>query len=237
MLLQEARSNVGGLSDTYKMPGESFGLTIEETCHVGKKLAKIPGSVCSKCYADPEQFGRYGLDEVQDAQKARLDLWENDRELWKESMILIFNSKKLRKKPWFRWFDSGDIYSKEFLEDILEVCKASPHMNFWIPTKEYGIAKKYQNRLPDNVVMRVSHPDLNLINPKIEENYNWTSAVLTPNEFDAKIYDGFYCPSSSPEHNGQCKDCTTCWERPEKLVFYKYHNRDVKSVQQIWGIM
>ena len=45
---------------------------------------------------------------------------------------------------YFSYIDK--INSKEFLEDILEVCKASPHINFWIPTKEYGIAKKYQNQ-------------------------------------------------------------------------------------------
>jgi len=50
MKTNEALKIVGGLSKPSKMPGWAYGLPAAE-CKTGSKLVKIPGSVCSGCYA------------------------------------------------------------------------------------------------------------------------------------------------------------------------------------------
>ena len=50
MKTSEALKIVGGLSKPSKMPGWAYGLPAAE-CKTGSKLAQVPGSVCSGCYA------------------------------------------------------------------------------------------------------------------------------------------------------------------------------------------
>ena len=50
MLKKQAREITGGLSKPSKMPGPAHNLPAA-ACTTGAKLAKIPGSVCSGCYA------------------------------------------------------------------------------------------------------------------------------------------------------------------------------------------
>ena len=45
-----AESIAGSLGRPSKMPGLSYGISAR-LCNVGQQLAKIPGSVCSGCYA------------------------------------------------------------------------------------------------------------------------------------------------------------------------------------------
>ncbi len=50
MLKKEAKQITGGLSAPGKMPGPSYNLPAW-ACITGSKLAKIPGTICNKCYA------------------------------------------------------------------------------------------------------------------------------------------------------------------------------------------
>ena len=48
---KDAATIVGGLTQTSKMPGPSYSLPTA-ACHTGWRMAQIPGSICSKCYAN-----------------------------------------------------------------------------------------------------------------------------------------------------------------------------------------
>ena len=106
---------IGGLSDTSKMPGKSYGLPTEH-CITGSILAKIPGSICNDCYA-MKGFYRSFAHTVISAQHRRLVAVNNEPQ-WIEAMV-----KSLQNERWFRWFDSGDLQSVKMLEDIFEVCR------------------------------------------------------------------------------------------------------------------
>ena len=91
MKTSEALKIVGGLSKPSKMPGWAYGLPAAE-CKTGSKLAKIPGSVCSGCYA---LKGCYVFPVVQAAQYRRLEAIRSP--LWTGAMALLINSKKIKR--------------------------------------------------------------------------------------------------------------------------------------------
>ena len=71
MKLKEAKEITGhksGLGKPSKMPGFSTSLSAFD-CKVGSKLAKVEGSVCSKCYAFN---GNYQYPGVKQAHQNRL---------------------------------------------------------------------------------------------------------------------------------------------------------------------
>ena len=58
MLIKEADKIIISLSKPDKMPGFAYGLPAWE-CKTGAKLAKVPGSVCSGCYAMKGNYTRF----------------------------------------------------------------------------------------------------------------------------------------------------------------------------------
>src|SRR5271169_6081510 len=110
-----AVSITGGLSNPSKMPGKAYGISARK-CIMGAKLAAIPGSTCSGCYA-LKNF--YVMPSVKAAHANRLKGMRHPR--WVEAMIFLVG-----KENWFRWHDSGDLQSVDHLRAIVAVCKATP---------------------------------------------------------------------------------------------------------------
>ena len=90
MLIKEADKIIISLSKPEKMPGFAYGLPAWE-CKTGAKLAKVPGSVCSGCYAMKGNYTRFP--DIKRAQYKRLAairhgvrrLLCNERQLYKIS--------------------------------------------------------------------------------------------------------------------------------------------------------
>ena len=89
MLKKEAREITGGLSKPSKMPGPAHNLPAV-ACKTGAKLAQIPGSVCSGCYA---LKGRYRFNNVQAALQRRLKALEHPQ--WVEAMVQLIKGQDL----------------------------------------------------------------------------------------------------------------------------------------------
>ena len=140
MKTDEALKITGSLSKPSKMPGWAYGLPAKE-CKTGSKLVKIPGSVCYDCYA---LKGCYVFKVVQDAQYKRLAAIRH--ELWTGAMATIINSKKSK---YFRWHDSGDVQDEDHLLKIFAVCKLTPSVKHWMPTREAWV-KAFLSLKPDN---------------------------------------------------------------------------------------
>ena len=123
--------------------------------------------------------------------------------------------KNLDKSRLFhRWFDSGDIQSYEHLMKIFEVCKLTPHIKYWLATREYNIiAQIKEEDVPKNLCLRVSAIKVDSPPPKF---WKWTSGVHK----DKKAI-GRECPAY--KQGGECKSCRTCWSRKVKQVSYKEH--------------
>ena len=200
---------VGGLSKTSKMPGPSYGLPTDN-CLTGAKLAKVPGSVCSNCYAMKGYYKTFGSTVIP-AQQRRLASISDPQ--WVEAMV-----KCLEKERWFRWFDSGDLQSTQMLLDIFEIALQTPHCSHWLATRERTFVREALalSHTPDNLVVRVSgtFPDV-----PVRELY--LDGVNYANVHKNEPAKGHEC--AAPKQNGKCDLCRTCWDKKVKFISYKEH--------------
>ena len=199
MKTSEALKLVGGLSKPSKMPGWAYGLPAKE-CKTGSKLVKVEGSTCHGCYA---LKGCYVFKVVQDAQYRRLASVKH--ELWTAAMALLINSKKSK---YFRWHDSGDVQDEEHLLKIFAVCKLTPSVKHWMPTREAWV-KRFLPLKPHNLIIRFSAP---MVDQEAPSSWPHTSTVVT---------SGRTCPA--PTQDNECKDCRACWDPSVKNVAYGQH--------------
>jgi hypothetical protein len=198
---EELKQITGGLSKPSKMPGFSYNLPATK-CITGAKLVKIPGSVCSGCYA---LKGRYRFPNVKDAMQRRLD--SINHPLWIQAMATSIIETKTE---FFRWHDSGDLQSLEHLKKIFEVCKLTPGIKHWLPTREASIIACIQaDEVPKNLIIRLS---AHKVDGKAATFWPWTSTVVTSEKT---------CPAA--EQDNKCKDCRACWDRTIPNVAYGKH--------------
>ena len=198
MLKKEAKEITGGLSAPSKMPGPSYNLPAQ-ACVTGSKLVKIPGSVCSGCYA---LKGRYNFSNVRLALARRLESLGHPQ--WILAMTVL-----IKGEPVFRWHDSGDLQSVEHLKRIFEVCNRTPETSHWLPTREAKFLPLNTDSIPKNLIIRMSS---HRIDQAPVKSWPWTSTVST---------GSFTCPAS--KQGNECKSCRNCWNREVANVSYPKH--------------
>jgi len=211
MNIKQLEKKIGTLSNPSKMPSYAWGISAKK-CVTGSKLAKIKGTICNKCYA---LKGHYVFKPVKIAHKIRLNAIKLPE--WVDYMaeLLTQKYKRLDKSRLFhRWFDSGDIQSHEHLMKIFKVCELTPHIKYWLATREYKIISKIKYEdIPKNLCLRVSAIKVDSPPPKF---WKWTSTV-----HKNKKPIGRECPAY--KQDGECGSCRTCWSRSVKQVSYKEH--------------
>jgi len=195
---KEAKEITGGLSAPSKMPGPAFNLPAQ-ACITGAKLVKIPGSVCSGCYA---LKGRYRFRNVKEALARRLAGLTHPE--WIPAMVVLID-----QTPWFRWHDSGDLQGVQHLKNIFEVCKRTPDTSHWLPTREAKFLPLNTDSIPKNLIIRLSG---HKIDKPAAGFWPWTSTVVTVEKS---------CPAK--EQGNQCKDCRACWTRDVPNIAYGLH--------------
>ena len=209
--VKEIEKKIGTLSNPSKMPAFGWGISAKK-CVTGAKLAKIKGTICSKCYA---LKGRYVFKNVFNAHEVRRKAIEEIE--WVDYMaeLLTLKYKNLDKsKRYHRWFDSGDIQSFGHLMKIFEVCELTPQIRHWLATREYQLINQLDVKdVPKNLCLRVSAIKVDSKPPTF---WKWTSGVHK----DKKPI-GRECPAY--KQDGECKDCRSCWSRKVKQVSYKEH--------------
>ena len=194
------------------MPSYAWSISARR-CNTGSKLAKVKGSVCYNCYA---LKGRYMFNNTQGALERRYDAWSSDREKGKDAMIyLMHNKQHIANTGHFRFFDSGDIQGSDMLDDINLVAWASPHIRFWLPTKEYKLVKNYDKEIAPNLVIRVSAQTVD----KGFCGYTHISTVYNKDNIDTA--KGVVCPASN--QGNQCGSCRACWNDKVSEVSYIAH--------------
>ena len=217
----QAASVCGTLTATSKMPCKSLSLPTE-SCITGSKMAEMPGSICSSCYANKGFYSMYA-NTIKPAQFSRLDaIWQalesqENAELWVSGMVSLIGSDS-----YFRWHDSGDLQSLEHLELIVHVCEATPGCKHWLPTREYGIIKDYiskHGKLPANLIVRLSamYPDKPV---KIPSSLVSIQGITASNvHTSGATIHGERC--TAPDNNGSCGECRACWSG--SIVSYEMH--------------
>jgi hypothetical protein len=241
MKLADAKAIIGSIGFPSKMPGTSYGLPAR-ACIAGMKLARVPGSVCSGCYAFRDQMA---WPNSQKAQARRLAAISHPR--WTEMMV--FTLSRLHAEPtlkidlglrpgpkltrlgtryrinqmgFHRWHDSGDLQSIEHLEKIVEVCRATSAIRHWLPTREVAILREYLRRhgigaIPDNLTIRVSATMIDGGAPA-----SGLSLPMSAVHDKAPPPRGAHeCPA--PYQGHECKACRACWSRDVALVSYRKH--------------
>ena len=211
MKIKQLEKRIGTLSNPKKMPSYAWGISAKQ-CITGSILADEEGTICNICYA---LGGHYLFPVVINAHKKRLSAITKPE--WVDYMteLLTLKYKKLDKSRLFhRWFDSGDLQSYEHLMKIFEVCEHTPHIKYWLATREYKIITQIKEEdVPKNLCLRISAI---LVDGSIPKFWQWTSGVHK----DKKSI-GRECPAY--KQDGECGSCRSCWSRSVKQVSYKEH--------------
>ena len=185
------------------MPGYAYGIPAPE-CKTGSKLRLIPNSVCSGCYALKGNYTRFP--EIMKSQYKRLAAISSP--LWVEAMAVVINSKAVAQHKVFRWHDAGDVQDLEHLKKIFAVCRLTPSMQHWMPTREAWI-KDHLTSCPKNLIIRLS---MTMIDQPAAGTWANTSTVVTK---------AATCPA--PQQGGKCGSCRNCWNPEIKNIAYGQH--------------
>ena len=200
------------LSKASKMPCRSWSLQALDTCPASIGTDGELVDACKGCYATD---GNYRFSNVK---APRL----HNREDWKQADWVDAMVAELDNDRYFRWFDSGDMYSLKLAEKIYAVMVATPWTRHWLPTRMHKFAKfadilAKMEALP-NVVVRLSS-DI------IEGN---TTSTIIPTISHRKpkmtICEAY-------EREGKCATCRACWDKDVEVVAYVAHGR--KMAKQI----
>ena len=215
--LKAAQETAGKMSiSNTKMPGSTFP-TSTTKCVTGRKLAEIPNSVCSECYATRLEKLRPNVAAgwLNNSIKTMATL-ATDPDQWIEACVYQINHYyKRTMEIEHRWFDSGDLENETELHAIAQVAVATPKSKHWLPTKEIKLLRAYlkRNTLPDNLVVRASSP---MIDQKPLRGFRNTSTVHRDQD-----PIGHVCPA---RHQGNsCGKCRACWDPSVANVSYPKH--------------
>ena len=205
------------LSKTGKMPCKSWSLPAWDTCPGAKEDDGTAVEACSHCYA---RQGMYRFGVVKAAREHNMADWQLPD--WEDAMV-----KAIGKDKYFRWFDSGDIYSVELAQKIRRVIQRTPNTKHWLPTRSHKFVDVYQilyaiAKLP-NAVVRYSSDS---VHGEVDLPGNNSTIVQSPEDFD-KDKHGILCRAF--QRAGKCGDCRACWSKKVTTVSYALHGRRIKE--------
>jgi hypothetical protein len=216
MTKSAAAAACGSLTQTSKMPCKSYSLPVV-ACITGFKMAQIPDSICSHCYAAKGFYRMYSAT-VEPAQFARLDSLESTpAEIWVSGIVAMIGAD-----TYFRWLDSGDIQSVDMLRRIALVCLATPHTSHWLPTREYALVKQYLTKygeLPANLTIRLSAMYFDE-QVKVPASLQNVEGIEVSNAHRTGGAIGFQCEAKT--RGGKCGECRHCFHRTGP-VSYPFH--------------
>jgi hypothetical protein len=205
------------LSKTSKLDGiQSWSLEALETC---------PGSVgsdgklvaaCSGCYATT---GMYAFSTVKAPRAFNKEDWQRDG--WVADMI-----QALAKAKYFRWFDSGDMYSLGLAEKIYMVMAGTPHVKHWLPTRMAKFPKfqpiiAAMQRL-DNVMVRFSS---DAVDGTFTAGVHGSTILV-----DSSTVPEGVTVCGAYNHGGKCNGCRACYSKDVAVVGYPAHGRKMAKV-------
>ena len=200
------------LSKTSKLDNIlSWSLQAIETCPGSKASNGDLVAACSGCYATTGMYNFPGVKAVRSDNKLA---WQEDS--WVDTMV-----KALTKQRFFRWFDSGDMYSMELAEKMLAVMVATPHVKHWLPTRMYKFTKFHDilatmQALP-NVMVRASSDAVDgTFTPGVHGSTILPDATSVPNGVTV---------CNAYQHGGKCNGCRACYDKSVAVIGYPAHGR------------
>lgn len=208
------------ISKTSKLDGvRSWSLQARETC---------PGSIdantgelvaaCAGCYA---VGGNYRFANVKAPREENREDWKRDA--WVGDMVAA-----LRNDRYFRWFDSGDVYDIRLARKILEVMRATPDVQHWLPTRMHKFAK-----FKGILAAMAALPNV-MVRP---------SSDSVTGEFTRGVHGSTIVPDTAPREGvtlchaatnaGKCGPCRACYSKDVPVIGYLAHGRTMSKVVKL----
>ena len=203
------------LSRPSKMPCFSWSLQALDTCPGSKKSNGELVDACKGCYATD---GNYLFKNVKNVRA-------HNKEDWKREAFVSDMVKALDNSRYFRWFDSGDVYSVKLAEKILQVMEQTPWVSHWLPTRMYKF-KKFINvfnkmNALSNAVVRYSSDSITG-----ETIAGDTTSTIVEYVDDAPS-NSSVCEAYT--RDGKCGDCRQCWQKAVPVIVYPAHGRKMRK--------
>jgi hypothetical protein len=207
------------ISVTSKLDGiRSWSLQAIDTCPGSIASPGVLVDACKGCYATT---GNYNYPNVKAPREFNRIDWE--RLDWVDDMVNELNNDR-----YFRWFDSGDVYSLALAEKILEVMIRTPWVKHWLPTRMHKFPKF---RMVFDSMKSLDNVSVRFSSDSITGEYipGLHGSVIGP---DAVTYVDFEGSSlcRAYEHEGKCSGCRACWDKSVDLICYPAHGRKMAKV-------
>lgn len=208
------------ISKTSKLDGIlSWSLQAIETCPASIGADGNLVAACSGCYATT---GNYNYPNVKAPRLENKEDWKRDA--WVGDMVKALDSSR-----YFRWFDSGDMYSLGLAEKMLEVMKATPWCKHWLPTRMAKFAKfadvLARMQALDNVMVRFSSDS---VSGEFDSRHG--SVIIESPE--ALPEGATLCEAY--DNDGKCNGCRACYSKDVPLIAYPAHGRKMAKVIRIY---
>jgi hypothetical protein len=135
----------------------------------------------------------------------------------------------LQNDRFFRWFDSGDMYTLGLAEKMLEVMVRTPWCKHWLPTRMHKFPK-FQRVLAEmqalkNVMVRFSSDSVN--GEYIKKLHG---SVIIP---DIESVKKGMTLCRAYENSGKCNGCRACYDKKVKVIAYPAHGVKMHKVIRI----
>jgi hypothetical protein len=143
---------------------------------------------------------------------------------WVSDMV-----EALQNDRYFRWFDSGDMYTLGLAEKMLEIMRMTPWCKHWLPTRmhkfpKFSIVLQNMSALP-NVSVRFSSDS---VNGQFTKGLHGSVIVA-----DSTQHTKAMTLCRAYENAGKCSGCRACWDKKIKVIAYPAHGQKMHKVIQI----
>jgi hypothetical protein len=208
------------ISVTSKLDGiRSWSLQALDTCPGSIASPGVLVDACKGCYATT---GNYRYPNVKAPRISNQSDWQ--RMGWVSDMV-----EALQNDRYFRWFDSGDMYTLGLAEKMLEVMRMTPWCNHWLPTRmhkfpKFAIVLQNMATLP-NVSVRFSSDS---VNGQFTKGLHGSVIVA-----DSTQHTKGMTLCRAYENAGKCSGCRACWDKKVKVIAYPAHGQKMQKVIQI----
>jgi hypothetical protein len=208
------------ISVTSKLDGiKSWSLQALETCPASKNADGSLVDACKGCYATT---GNYNYPNVKAPRAHNREDWQ--RLEWVDDMV-----QALQDSRYFRWFDSGDMYTIGLAEKILEVMQRTPWVKYWLPTRMHKFPKfrgvLTEMQALDNVMVRFSSDS---VTGQFIDGLHGSVIVPTIDDVTPKMQ-----ACEAYQHGGKCNGCRACWDKSVPLIAYPAHGVKMAKVIKI----
>jgi hypothetical protein len=210
------------ISITSKLDGiRSWSLQAIDTCPGSIESPGVLVDACKGCYATT---GNYNYPNVKAPRLANKEDWQ--RIDWADDMVA-----ELQNDRYFRWLDSGDLYSLALAEKVLEVMQRTPWVKHWLPTRMHKFPKfrmvfDAMRQLP-NVSVRFSADSIDgSFIPGLHGSTIGPDAATFQEMPGAALCRAY-------ENMGKCSGCRACWDKSIDLICYPAHGAKMMRVIKI----